>query len=373
MGEQPDAAGERSLSYIVDLDGVRHSTRSKKDLAQREKDLVFGLRAIDRRRWPHLMGNDMLLQHLEYARVIEEQTQTRPSAREKAYQSCGIIDRIGSLNISNDSDKLKLLLTGSAFTGIKKSLTLDDFEAIGFPVALGREPDVDSNRNLSMALKNLQVTMIVYYSTAFAESFSGILADLEGYSRPLELVTASYLHHSIEMTLSKFFRVVRTQKGTEDPTLSLNSPESCAEYLVALLLLLSKDLSNHAERSRMEEYYLLRTRKEEVSGKKLKKEKSCPSKNVKFEKDAKQDKEVAKDEVGASKKMVQVCASHLGNQIGAINERTNAIFVCAAGSKCRFSHATVKDKSIKELEEIIAKMPFTMRPMLSAAAKKKST
>ena len=40
--------------------------------------------------------------------------------------------------------------------------------------------------------------------------------------------------------------------------------------------------------------------------------KSCPSKNVKFEKDAKQDKEVAKDEVGASKKMVQVCASHLG-------------------------------------------------------------
>ena len=271
----------------------------------------------------------MLLQHVMYAQVIDEQTQTWPSARETAYQSCGIADRIGSLNIADYSEELKFLLAGSAFTRIKKSLSLDDFKATGFPIALGREPDIDSNRNLSMALKNLQVTMTVYYSTAYAESFSGFLADLEGYSRPLELVTASYLHHSIEMTLSKFFRVIRTQKGTEDPSLSVSNPEKCAEYLVALLVLLSTDLSNHAERSRMEEYYLLRTRKEEVSGKKMKKEKGCPPKNVKFESDVKQDKVVAKDEVGANIKVVQVCASHLGNQIGSINERTKKI--CVSG------------------------------------------
>lgn len=113
-GEQPDAAG---LSYIFDLDGMRHSTRSKKDLAQREKEPVLGMRAIDKRRWPHLMGNDTLLHYIEYARVIDEQIQTTPSARETAYQSCGIADRIGSLNLLNDSEKLKLLLTVSAFFG----------------------------------------------------------------------------------------------------------------------------------------------------------------------------------------------------------------------------------------------------------------
>ena len=88
----------------------------------------------------------MLLQHVMYAQVIDEQTQTWPSARETAYQSCGIADRIGSLNIADYSEELKFLLAGSAFTRIKKSLSLDDFKATGFPIALGREPDIDSSQ-----------------------------------------------------------------------------------------------------------------------------------------------------------------------------------------------------------------------------------
>jgi hypothetical protein len=39
--------GEKWTMYIIDLGGVRHPTRNKTDVAQREKDLAFAFRAMD--------------------------------------------------------------------------------------------------------------------------------------------------------------------------------------------------------------------------------------------------------------------------------------------------------------------------------------
>ena len=50
VGEQAEDSGERAKgtsNIIVDLDGGRHTTRTKTDISQREKDLYFVFRAMD--------------------------------------------------------------------------------------------------------------------------------------------------------------------------------------------------------------------------------------------------------------------------------------------------------------------------------------
>ena len=70
--EQQGQQGERSFAHTIDLDGVRHLTRFRKDVTQRAKYLVFGSRMVDRVRWTYLMGTDFLLQPNEYHMMILE-------------------------------------------------------------------------------------------------------------------------------------------------------------------------------------------------------------------------------------------------------------------------------------------------------------
>jgi hypothetical protein len=86
LGEQ-QGLGERSLANIVDLDGRMHTTRCRKDVTQRAKDLAFGFRMVDKERWTYLMGADFLLQPNEYNMMIVEQAKTRASGREPAFES----------------------------------------------------------------------------------------------------------------------------------------------------------------------------------------------------------------------------------------------------------------------------------------------
>ena len=65
--ESRDSSVEKGMSkYILDLDGGKHATRNKSDIAQREKDLGFAFRAVDRERWECLAGTDFLLQPADY-------------------------------------------------------------------------------------------------------------------------------------------------------------------------------------------------------------------------------------------------------------------------------------------------------------------
>ena len=156
---------------------------------------------------------------------------TRASGREIAFASCGMVSRIRDLKFSGTPQKLKALLTGNIITGTEDCLTLSYFESRGFPIATGRQPDVRSNENLTTTLRNLEAVMVVFFSAAFVGVFTEVLQNIEGFSRPLELVSADFLKHSVEIVLSKFFRVTRSQKHTYDPLMLMSTPQLCASNL----------------------------------------------------------------------------------------------------------------------------------------------
>ena len=71
-GELAEEKGMLAMKYILDMDGVRHGTRNKADLAVREKDLGLCFRALDPERWEFAMGVDFLLQSDGHHRTILE-------------------------------------------------------------------------------------------------------------------------------------------------------------------------------------------------------------------------------------------------------------------------------------------------------------
>lgn len=366
-GEQ-QGQGEKGFATIVDLDGRSHLTRCRKDVTQRAKDLAFGFRMVDKERWTYLMGADYLLQPNEYYNMIVEQAKTRASGREPAFESCGLADRIRNLRFADSPSKLKSLVTGSIFDGLKDSITIEDIETRGLPIATGLQPDVNSNVNLASMLRNLEAVVVVFFSASFVGVFAGFLEDLEGFKRPLELVSADYLKHALGLELAKFFRIIRNQKASDDLNLILSGPEKCAIFLRSLLTALARDLSDDAKRVHMETHHLLTIRKEKAAkvgtiaavplGEKVReKVASAPEKVVtRSEKAAKQ----------------AICGLHFGKQIGAISDRTNVEFACTAGAECKFRHVSVKGKQKTELISIIGELPTTMRPSMMAAVSKKT-
>jgi hypothetical protein len=70
------------------------------------------------------MGADFLLQPNEYYMMIVEQAKTRASGREPAFESCGLADRIRNLRFADSPNKLKSVVTGSIFDGLKDSIAL---------------------------------------------------------------------------------------------------------------------------------------------------------------------------------------------------------------------------------------------------------
>ena len=66
-------------------------------------------------------------------------------------------------------------------------------------------------------------------------------------------VEQDFLKHSVEIVLSKFFRVTRSQKHSYDPTMLMSTPQLCATNLSSFTNSLVRDLSDDAERARMED------------------------------------------------------------------------------------------------------------------------
>ena len=120
----------------------------------------------------------------------------------------------------------------------------------------GRLPDVRSNENLATTLRNLEAVMVVFFSAAFFGAFSEILGYIEGFARPLELVSADFLKHPVETELSKIFRVTRSQTSNYDVTMLMSTPQLCAANSTNFVNALVKDLSNDVERARSEEFCL---------------------------------------------------------------------------------------------------------------------
>jgi hypothetical protein len=73
------------------------------------------------------------------------------------------------------------------------------------------------------------------FSDEFTDCFEDFIGKLHGVPRPMFLVPADLLRFSVEMALRKFFRMVRSVKGSSLPDqLSLKTPALCVDYLKTL-------------------------------------------------------------------------------------------------------------------------------------------
>ena len=102
VGEQAEDSGERAKgtsNVIVDLDGGRHTTRTKTDISQREKDLYFVFRAMDHQKRDHCISPDVTLQPEEYRNMICEQYETQSGHRHEAFAACSLVGRVQRLFI----------------------------------------------------------------------------------------------------------------------------------------------------------------------------------------------------------------------------------------------------------------------------------
>jgi hypothetical protein len=82
----------------------------------------------------------------------------------------------------------------------------------------------------------------------------------------MELVSADFLKHTMEITIRRFFRVVRSVK-TSATQESLATPQKCVDFLTSSFDKISDVLSDHPLMVRQEAFFRLRDarRSESVS------------------------------------------------------------------------------------------------------------
>jgi hypothetical protein len=212
-GESGEDAEERPKgTYRLDLDDVKHFTRNKSDLAQREKELNIIFRAMESQRRDFATSSDFILQTEVYRSMINEQGDTPTGDRHEAFESCGILGRV-PLPLSQKKEKLKALLTGFVFVECttETTLTLDD-SVVGHGDKISNRAFACplSNVGLLQALKNFQTVMQIVFSDVFAKSLDIFIDHLEGLKRPMDAVAADFLRYCVEQALRKFFWIIRS-------------------------------------------------------------------------------------------------------------------------------------------------------------------
>jgi hypothetical protein len=350
-GEHSDDKG--MLKFILDLDGVRHSTRNKTDLAAREKDLGLCFRSMDPDRWEFAMGADCLLQPEDYRCMILEQGRTRSDLRHPAFTSCGLLDRIQSLAVANGSAALKMLLTGNVLVeGSEATLSLDSFRT-GEKLSSNDAVCPLQNRPMVAVLQNVQIVLQVFLSGEFAGSINSFIRLLEGSERPLELVPSDFLQYSVEWVLRKFFRVVRSERSSaSNDNLSLVGPALCSVYLESLFEKLAEDLADHHTRIVEEAYFRMRLVRESP----IKESPAIPCQ-----------KPEVKTAIPTGDTFRKIpCANFLGAAIKAVHKDGNP-YSCSFEDSCKFRHVETAGKTKKDFLELIALMPSSAQVDLTKA------
>jgi hypothetical protein len=368
LGELAEEAGSRPKgmsNYLLDLAGKKLFTRNKTDIAQREEDLGFIFRAMDKTKMDYSVSTDLLLQVEVYRSMLCEQGDTRAEDRHGAFISCGLISRVHRLQFFTKIEKLKLFLVGSVLKqGSADTLLLEDFVTTE---KITSKPTTCPNNNsgLVAVLKNLQTMLQIVFSDSYAKCFDPFIEKLEGAVRPMELVPSDLLKHSVELTLRKVFRIIRSVKSVSLPGLDVESPESCARFFTSSFEKISDDLSDHATMSKQNLFYRVKlSRSQDVSiGSRAesepqpKVERIIAKPTVKFVEPKAEDKPT-----GATK----VCSGHLGKQLTAVR-KDGRQYACAYGKDCTFVHMSIAGKSDQKLLEIAATMPPPMKQDITRA------
>ena len=362
-----DAVDKPKGTYLLDLDDVRHFTRNKSDLALRERELNFIFRSMDVRRRDYVVSTDLILQTEIYRSMLNEQGDTHPGDRHEAFVSCGILSRVPLL-LFQKKEKLKSLLTGFVLVECSTELTLslDDFTN-GEKISGKASACSSNNVGIIQALKNLQTVMQIVFSDVLATSLEVFIDLLEGVQRPMDVVAADFLRYSVELTLRKFFRIIRSVRGTALADYSVKTPELCATLLAGLFKKLADDLTDPATLLGLDTYYRVRVshRKETEASNNC----TTPAKSGR----ANAEKHVVTFAQTPMKPAEEVkappskpCSGHLGGLLSAVRKDGRA-YVCNHGKDCSYKHISLVGKSNQRLQDIIAAMPIAVRDDLKKA------
>lgn len=341
---------------------MKHPTRTKTDIPQREKDLNFIFRAMDVLKWDYSISMDCVIQPEQYRSMLCEQGDTQTDDRHEAFMSCGLISRVQKLQMFSSKEKIKLLMIGSVLLegGGEPKITLEDF-VTGEKVSSKAAVCSSNNTGLIAAVKNFQTVMQIIFSDAFKTCLEAFIDNLESVYRPMELVAADFLRYSIESTLRRFFRVVRSVK-TSDSQESLGSPKKCATFLTAAFDKLSSDLSNHQSMARQEAYFRLKVaRRNDIASAQKSEICLCEKLSVKFGELIVEDKKIANQ---------RTCSGFFGSQLGAVR-KDGRPHACNFGKDCAFSHVSVAGKSKTRLRDIVSTMMPGVRTDLTKAIEDK--
>jgi hypothetical protein len=307
------------------------------------------------------MSTDLILQTELYRSMLGEQGDTIPSDRHEAFMSCGIMSRVGTLLIFSKKEKLKALLTGSVLVecSSEPTLTLEGFITDKIPkICSNCSACPNNNVGIIQVLKNLQTVLQI---TAFAKCLDVFIDLLEGKLRPMESVASDFFRDSIELALRKFFRVIRSVKGSDMGTLSVRTPDLCAEYLSSLFAKIAADLSIPTTMLALDNYFRFKLSRRSLVASIVtpaRAEKPPQSKpTVQFVTSSAEEKK---------EPMSKPCSGHLGAQLGAVRSDGRK-FKCSHPKDCTFKHVNVAGMPSQKLLELIASMPSGIRSDLTRA------
>ena len=209
------------------------------------------------------------------------------------------------------------------------------------------------------------VLQVIFFDV-FAECLKPFIEKLHGVNRPMYLVPADLLRYSVEMTLKKFFRMVRSVKGSSLPDqLSLKNPALCAEYLMALFAKLAVSLSDFSTMQQHDSYFrfrLARRSEMEMQSKPVERAAKAVTPTVKFEVAEKS------QSPSAPPPSNKPCAGYMGGLLGAVNKNGRP-YKCDWGSSCSYKHLSPVGKSDEKLLEYAESMSPIARVDLRRAIK----
>ena len=366
-GELAEDAGDKpkgTSQYLLDLDGVRHVTRNKTDIHQREKDLYFVFRAMDVEKWDYCISSDVVLQPKEYLSMLSEQGDIRSGNRHLAFTACGLISMVFKLGFLHNTEKLKLLLTGAVLLHESSSntLTLDDF-VTGEKVANKPVVCPANNAGLISVLRNFQTVMQIVFSDCFETCLSAFIKDLEGSHRPMELVSADFLKYSVEQVLRDFFRVVRSVKSTAISAGSVSKPTECSRFLSDRFSELAVNLSTYSIRVVDEQFFRVKLSRPSLVQAVAEKTREKPT----ADKAVTRSKTLATEELGR-KGASKICTGDFGGQLGAV-KMDGRPYACSYGKGCIFRHLSIEGTTEQKLMELAEVMPTAVKRDFSKAIK----
>ena len=294
--------------YFVTRDGAKLQIRDKSNLQVRCDQLEFMWRAAEKGLWKHMAGSGYKFQAEAYWKIIQDEA-------EALEQPVGSVFLLNGTMIANSKKALEQFLKGEFGEG---ELSFDSFCA-GSRLSTAAHPCVLQNGPLVSAIETLGVALEVLFSPQFLGACDDLIEALRGHVRPLRLTDSGFLVHSIERTVTIFFRIVsKEDRALAFPESDVTCPAGCAALLKAMLEETVQELTDVAKATILEKRYSVQVR--------LKRERAATPAAV-----AKGKARVASHEPEGNNVEVIQFGSHLGQLLRAMKKK-GTLLKCLKGA-----------------------------------------